>query len=284
MAKKFKAGDVTRVKKDLVVGKRYGDYILYPALIAFIGEKVVINEITWQGLYACYCETKNNWDYFSPKMLEPVSKAKEYILIVTDNKVIILDKENKKKGISTCHEEDVFQFEVGVKLAWDRLHGIKQETPKPQLTSPEFNKCVIVDDGLTLPAWKSEAEKYGITDFSEGGHKVDSTEVYDVAGFIINPYGKKVYIIRGKNGSKAVEEGGIKLVEYKLYDCDGVELKEDDEVYNIALDTGNTHTQRIELVNGILYNSGLNSSHRADRNNGKYNSKDSLYKWKVLKK
>lgn len=283
----FKVGDVVRVKKDLVAGKKYGAYVLHPALIAFTGEKVVINEITWQGLYACYCETKNNWQYFSPEMLEPISKAKEYTLIVTDNKVIILDKENKKKGISTCCEEDVFQFEVGAKLAWDRLHGIEEkkiDTPKPQLTPPEFDRCVITDETCILPYWKIMNEGWdGVTDYM-GKIEIEKNEIYDVLGYSTNLNNTKVYILRGKNGSLGVKENGIEPVKYKLYDCNGAELKEDDEVYNIELNTGNTHTRRIELLNGILHNRGLSSSHRADRNNGKYNSKDSLYKWKVLKK
>lgn len=203
----FKVGDAVRVRKDLVVGKKYGDYILYPALIKFIGEKVVINEITWQGLYACYSETNNNWQYFSPEMLEPISKTKEYTLIVTDKKVIILDKENKKKGLAECHEDDVFQFEVGAKLAWDRLHGIKEkkiDTPKP--------------------------------------------------------------------------------VECKLYDCNGVELKEGDEVKSICLYNEDVFENTIiKGVDGVLYNSGMSGAHRADKNGGMYDRTKSYYNWRVIK-
>ena len=47
----------------------------------------------------------------------------EYKLIITDRKVIILDKQNNKKGISTCHPEDEFDISVGFKLAWERLQG-----------------------------------------------------------------------------------------------------------------------------------------------------------------
>lgn len=200
----FKVSDVVRVRKDLVVGRKYGDYILHPALSVFIGEKVVIKEITWQGLYTCYCETKNNWEYFSPEMLEPIPKAKEYSLIVTDKKVIILDKENKKRGLSECHEEDTFDFSIGVKLAWDRLHRIKEETPKP--------------------------------------------------------------------------------VEYKLYDCNGVELKEGDKVRSLCLSDGTFYNNEImRNSNGILFNSGLGKTHRADRNNGRNDNSDTDYKWYVVK-
>ena len=203
----FKVGDIVRVRKDLVAGNWYGDFVLLEGnMQRCVGKEVEVVVVNNKGYKCCYKE-EDLYFYFSPEMLEPISKAKEYTLIVTDKKVIILDKENKKKGISTCHGEDTFDFSIGVRLAWDRLHGIEEkkiDTPKP--------------------------------------------------------------------------------VEYKLYDCNGVELKEGDEVYNINLNTGDTPINNIGLVSGILYNCGLNSSHRADRNDGKYDSKNSLYKWKVLKK
>jgi hypothetical protein len=127
----FKVGDVVRVRKDLEVGKKYGSLLLHGFMRYFIGKEVKIIDSNKHKQYKCYNEKFKEFYFFTSEMLEPVSKAKEYSLIVTDKKVIILDKENKKKGLAECHEDDVFQFEVGVKLAWDRLHGIKEETLKP---------------------------------------------------------------------------------------------------------------------------------------------------------
>lgn len=201
----FKVGDVVKVRKDLVVGEWYGSFVLLEGnMQRCIGKEVEVITVSEGKSYNCYCEEEDLYFYFSPEMLEPISKAKEYALIVTDKKVIILDKENKKKGIAKCHKEDTFQFEVGAKLAWDRLHEVKEEASKS--------------------------------------------------------------------------------VEYKLYDCEGIELKEGDEVYCINLDEGYTFSRRIEFINGILCNSVFVASHRADRNNGRYDSKYNLYRWKILKK
>ena len=103
----------------------------------------------------------------------------------------------------------------------------------------------------------------------------DTSNEDNVKVYLIQDEECKTYVIGAK---------GIKPVEYKLYDCNGVELKEGDEVYNIALDDGYTYIQHIKLIDGILCNNGLNLSHRADRNDGKQDNKDSLYRWKVLKK
>ena len=199
----FKVGEVVRVKKDLVVGEWYEGVEFLDSMNCFLGEEVEIREIK-HGAYKAYSKKfKNSW-YFAPEMLEPISKAKEYTLIVTDKKVIILDKENKKRGLSECHEEDTFDFSIGAKLAWDRLHGIKEETPKP--------------------------------------------------------------------------------VEYKLYDCNGVELKEGDRVKCICLDDGDVqNTYIVKDENGILYNSGLISAHIANKNGGKYDKTNTDYNWYIVK-
>lgn len=201
----FKIGDVVRVRKDLEVGKRYGNFVLLDGnMKKCIGKKVKVITVSVGKSYNCYREEEDLYFYFSPEMLEPISKAKEYTLIVTDKKVIILDKESKKRGLSECHKEDTFDFSIGAKLAWDRLHGIKEETPKP--------------------------------------------------------------------------------VEYKLYDCNGVELKEGDKVKCICLDDGdfcNTPIKRNS--NGILFNSGASESHRADRNNGRKDNSNSDYNWYIVK-
>ena len=42
------------------------------------------------GDYICYSDKFKETRCLTPEMLEPISKAKEYTLIVTDKKVIIL--------------------------------------------------------------------------------------------------------------------------------------------------------------------------------------------------
>lgn len=199
----FKVGEIVRVRKDLAIGEWYKGVEFLDSMNCFLGEEVEIRKIS-HGAYKAYSKKfKNSW-YFSSEMLEPISKAKEYTLIVTDKKVIILDKENNKSGLSECHKEDTFDFSIGAKLAWDRLHGVKEETPKP--------------------------------------------------------------------------------FEYRLYDCNGVELKEGDKVVSLCLSNGTFYNNEImRNSNGILFNSGLSSAHIADKNGGKCDKTNSDYNWYVVK-
>ena len=200
----FKVGDIVRVRKGLKGDKGYGGIMFQSHMEHLCGEKMEVKTII-SGDYICYSDKFKETRCLSLEMLEekPVPKAKEYSLIVTDKKVIILDKENKKKGISTCHEEDTFDMQVGFELAWDRLHGI-DEIPKP--------------------------------------------------------------------------------VEYKLYDCNGVELKEGDKVKCICLYDGDVFKNTIRKgVNGVLYNDGMSSAHRADKNGGMWDRTKSQYNWHIVK-
>lgn len=250
-------------------------------MFKFAGKKVKILSQGLKGNYRCYNKELGDWFYLSPEMLEPIPKAKEYRLIVTDSKVIIIDKESKKKGVSTCHKEDTFDIQVGFELAWNRLNGIEE---KLKLTPPEFNKGIIVDEGKTLPLWESEALKYGIEDYVNGGNNLNKDEIYDVLGYTYNCFNKKVYVLRGKNGSIAVEAEGIKAYEPKLYDCNGVELKDGDKVKNICLNSGNVYYSYVKRSSdGILYNIGLNTAHRADKNDGKYDRSKTEYSWFIVK-
>ena len=199
----FKVGDVAIVRKDLKVGKSYGGLNFPRGMDGFIGKKVEIIATTLENRHKCYNKELGDWFYFSPEMLEPIPKAKEYRLIVTDKKVIIIDRESKKKGISTCHKEDTFDMKVGFELAWNRLNGI-EEAPKK--------------------------------------------------------------------------------AEPKLYDCNGVELKDEDKVKNICLNSGSVYFSYVKRnSDGILYNIGLGTAHRADKNGGRCDRSKTVHSWFIVK-
>lgn len=55
--------------------------------------------------------------------------ANETIVIYRkDNKVIALDKKTGKKAIAKCSPEDAFDFNIGAKLAFDRLMNGNKES------------------------------------------------------------------------------------------------------------------------------------------------------------
>lgn len=86
------------------------------------------------------------------------------------------------------------------------------------------------------------------------------------------------------NRLHGIKEETLKPVEYKLYDCNGVELKERDKVRSLCLDDGMFYNNVIMRdSNGILYNSGFDKTHRADRNNGRKDNSDTDYNWYTVK-
>lgn len=109
---KFKAGDKVRIKHDLHVG---GDYKLAinDAMTNKAGDIVTIRRIKPCGHYDI-----GDLNCWTDAMFEPV----ETIVIYREgNKVIALDKSTGKKAEARCCPDNEFDFEVGAKLAFERL-------------------------------------------------------------------------------------------------------------------------------------------------------------------
>lgn len=70
-------------------------------------------------------------------------QKRNYIIIYKDNKrVVAIDKETGKTGVAKCHPDDEFDFNIGAKLAFERL----MEPPKEE--EKFYNgKVVCVDRG-----------------------------------------------------------------------------------------------------------------------------------------
>lgn len=193
----FKLGEVVRVRKDLIVDNVYDGIVFDSRMATLAGKKVRIDSLG-QRKTELYCYNKEHsigW-WFSTEMLEKISK--EYTVIVSDNKTIVIDKSTGKKGIATCDGIDTFDIKVGFGLAWDRMNKVNKDLP--------------------------------------------------------------------------------------LYDSLDNKLKEGDKVYNICLDNGKTILSTIVRDSyGELVNEKLCIAHKASVNNGKYDCKDTVYRWIVLK-
>lgn len=193
----FKLGETVRVRKDLVVDEVYDEIVLNYKMAELAGKNVRIDSLGQRDteLY-CYNKEHNIGWWFSAEMLEKI--AKEYTVIVSDNKTIVIDKSTGKKGIATCDDIDTFDIKVGFGLAWDRMGKVNKDLP--------------------------------------------------------------------------------------LYDSFDKVLKEGDKVYNICFGTGEVILSTIVRDSyGELVNEKLCIAHKASVNNGKYNCKDTIYRWKVLK-
>lgn len=132
---KFKVGD--RVK---VIGREPG---AYSAVIDDVGKIIDINnkkslpylvEFEKERLYYHdgngYGKVKgkdNRCYWCSKRMLELINR-KPIVIYQNGNEVIALDKETNKKAVAKCSPSDNFDFNVGAKIAFERL----MEPEKPE--------------------------------------------------------------------------------------------------------------------------------------------------------
>lgn len=84
---KYKVGDKVRVRKDLVVDKKYGGIFLFDTMSLFKGKLMTIKKIDDEG----FCNVKENGYHWSIEMFEPLitnlDKVKEEIDIKDVSKI-----------------------------------------------------------------------------------------------------------------------------------------------------------------------------------------------------
>lgn len=125
---KFKVGDKVRVRADLGVSKCYNGVYVTHEMERLAGKIVTIKESPYPNRY----RVNGNWYFWVDEMFESAPNHK--IVITTDgvetlarlydgNKVI-------KSASTKCSPEDTFDFNVGAKLAFERLMGEEEKTPK----------------------------------------------------------------------------------------------------------------------------------------------------------
>lgn len=118
---RFKAGDKVRVKK---FKKRPSGWNWDGKMDHLMGKVVKIERIV-NSRYVVR-DSKNDCDWiFRDDDLEPVNET--IVIYRKDNEVIALDKRTGKKAIAKCSPEDTFDFNVGAKLAFERLTSAKPD-------------------------------------------------------------------------------------------------------------------------------------------------------------
>lgn len=154
---KFKVGDYVRVKKfkERPVGWAKDGTMDY-----LMGRIVLIIDVfeTFKGTNTLLwiCDEKSNTSHcVSTKWVEKENKA--IAIYMKGNQVIALDKATGKKAVAKCHPDDEFDFNIGAKLAFERLIGVSKEEPK------EEPKEEIKDFAKTMYEFRSNLEKAGFT-------------------------------------------------------------------------------------------------------------------------
>lgn len=143
---KYKVGDKVRVRKDLVVGKRYymtnreyHDSFVY-GMAAFRGKVVTIADDSG-GKYRIEAGKGYNW---VDEMFETPPEVHK-IVITTDGKTTLArlyeGKRVVKRAEAKCSPSDAFDFMTGAQLALERLGAMPAE---PERAAPTFAEGDIV--------------------------------------------------------------------------------------------------------------------------------------------
>ena len=141
---KFKAGEYVRVKK---FDKRPSNWNSEGKMDHLMGKIVKITEV-----YNNYVEVYDKkHDYTLTFKFDQVEKAKNVIVIYQkENQTIALNKETGEKSVARCHTDDEFDFEIGAKLAFQRLFGSEEDDSMVQ-SAKAFKKVAnsFIAEGFT---------------------------------------------------------------------------------------------------------------------------------------
>ena len=119
---RFKEGDKVRVKK---FKERPIGWEIEGKMNHLMGKVVEIKSSTPWGGYNVY-DPKHHCEWsFCETDIEPVNET--IVIYRKDREVIAVDKATGYKAIAKCSPEDTFDFNVGAKLAFDRLMNGNKE-------------------------------------------------------------------------------------------------------------------------------------------------------------
>ena len=148
---KFKAGEYVRVKK---VNKRQRTGNSAGWMDHLMGKIVKITEV-YDNCVGVYDKEHNHTWAFE---LDQVEKAKSVIVIYQkENQTIALNKVTGKKAVARCHPDDEFDFEVGAKLAFQRLTGSEVDEKEDSLEEGAKSLKKVVDSLVTEGFTRKEA-------------------------------------------------------------------------------------------------------------------------------
>lgn len=83
------------------------------------------------------------YDYSWSVHKEEVEKVSNTIVIyMKGNQVIALDKATGKKAVAKCHPDDEFDFNIGAKLAFERLMGVSYGISVKEMRDKLYKYCI----------------------------------------------------------------------------------------------------------------------------------------------
>ena len=149
---KFKAGEYVRVKK---FKERPRHWNREGKMDHFMGCIVKIEQISFTGNIIVYDpKWKYKWS-FKETDLEKINNT--IVIYQNGNETIALNKATGEKAAAKCHPDDEFDFEVGAKLAFQRLVGSEDVEKDEALSKGPTAFKEIVDAFVKIGFTRKEA-------------------------------------------------------------------------------------------------------------------------------
>ena len=180
---RFKAGDKVRVKK---FKERPIRWEIEEKMDHLMGKVVEIKSSTPWGGYNVY-DPKHHCEWnFVEDDLEPVNET--IVIYRKDREVIAVDKVTGDKSIAKCSPEDTFDFNVGAKLAFDRLmNGNKENITVNDMRNRLESYChckSCIDCKLKSPTCRCGCGAHFMTKDDNGNYTMSNEEIKDAFNIV----------------------------------------------------------------------------------------------------
>lgn len=234
---KFKVGDKVRILDVRTVKNHFGG--INADMVTCKGKTATIEHVYKPGFSNGYYHyTLKEFDYYwDERALESVKDEK--IIIYRDgNEVIALDKATGKKGIRKCNPADTFDFNIGAKLAFERLTA-----------NVTFKMLCIESDNYFVTKGKTYEFVNGVTTYDTGR---ESCKYKNFAEYVrFNP-GIERFVIELKDGDDPVEI--LKKYGSTIRVGDTVEIVDRNKTYRLYTEWVVEHIANKSDIRYFCYN------------------------------
>ena len=126
---KFKVGDFVKLKKNVKLGDCIDGYKILTSMYKDLQKSRQIEEITYLSSQGIYVATVADW-YVPFNSLEFATAPEKIIIYRNGAEVVAKNTTTGKTGVAKCNPADEFDFNIGAKLAFERLTNPEPEKPK----------------------------------------------------------------------------------------------------------------------------------------------------------
>ena len=188
---KFKVGDKVRILDGSKIENYRGSFA--DEMKHYIGETATISGVSELEPIGYYLK---GYSYIWDERGLELAKPDTIVIYRKYNEVIALDKRTGKKAIAKCSPEDTFDFNVGAKLAFNRLmNGNKENITVEDMRKMLDSYCISKscrDCELKFPTCCCRRRVHFMTKDDNGNYEMSDEEIKDAYNIVFGTGIKEV--------------------------------------------------------------------------------------------